>query len=131
MSDIASMVAELAITQAEIEATAKPLYAKANELKFALAAALREQYPEEWGRWERGVAKFLADGIEISLKRVYDTDKLLAEFGEEMPDVVTTETQVVTKANGRKLARLWKDAAYARRLEHTLVQQKPELKVAR
>ena len=123
--DIAKLVGEYVLE----DTLAAKHYAKKKELEYALISALREKYPDEWNRWERGISSFTAEGVTVELKRQYDPDKVRAEFGEERPDLVTTETKVVEKVDGRKIASLWKDAAYARRLENCLIPGTPKVKV--
>ena len=126
MTDIAKLVGEYASKKAQADA----LYREVKELEFEIITALRETYPEEWSRWERGVSSFTAEGVTVELKRQYDTDKVKAEFGEERDDLISREIvpeHVVEKADGRKLAAMWKDAALAKRLEHCVIPQTPKV----
>ncbi len=129
MTDIATMVGELAAKRALI----KDLRSEEKELEFQLISHLRQRYPEEWSRWERGIASFKAEGIEIPLKREYDVNKFRAAFGEEMPQAIDEEhevTEVVpAKVNGRKVAGMWRDAALAKRLEATIMPQIPRVRL--
>lgn len=123
MTDIAKLVGEYALEKT----LADKHYAKKKEIEYELISALRATYPEEWGRWERGVQSFTAEGVTVELKRQYDPDKVIAEFGEERPDLVATETKIVQKVDGRKMASLWRDAAMAKRLEHCVIPQTPKI----
>ncbi len=123
MTDTATLVGRYATLKAQ----ADDLYRQVKDTEYELITALRSEYPEEWSRWERGVESLTAEGVTIPVKRVYDTDKVQAEFGEERPDIIKTETKVVTTVDGRKLASMWKDAALARRLEKCLLVQVPKV----
>ena len=72
------------------------------------------------------------EGVTVELKREYDIDALRAEFSEERNDLITREIvpeHIVEKADGRKLASMWKDAALAKRLEHCVIPQTPKVKL--
>ena len=125
----ATNIRQLAADYAETKQAADNLYRAAKEIEYQLIAAIREEYPDEYSRWERGVQSFKAEGVQIPLKRDYDADKVLAEFGEEFPGLVVTETKTVTKVDGKAAMKLWADAALARRLEKCLVPQVPKVKV--
>ena len=125
-NDIATLVGEYASTKAQADA----LYRRVKELEFELISALREAYPEEWGRWERGISSFKAEGVTVELKREYNIDALRAEFGEERNDLIVSEIvpeHIVEKADGRKLASMWRDAALAKRLEHCVIPPTPKV----
>ena len=123
-------IASLARRYADLKAALDEGYKNLKEIEYQLIAAIRAEYPDEYARWERGVQTVRAEGVQIPLKRDYDADRVQAEFGEEFPDLVVTETKVVKKVDGRKAAALWKDAALARRLEKCLVPQVPRVSVA-
>ena len=126
----ATSIAQLAADYAETKQAADNLYRALKEIEYELITALRTEYAVEWEAWERGVRKFQAEGVSVDLKRQYDVDKLNAELGEEMPELFELVTpEPYLKADGRKLAQLWKDAAMARRLERCLVPQVPKVKV--
>lgn len=124
-SDIGTLAGEMAIVKAE----ADNAYARYHKLEYQLITALRERYPEEWSRWERSISSFKAEGVSIPVSRAYDIEKVRAELGEEMPELIVTETKTTEKVDGRKMAQLWKDAAFARRLEKTLLPPVPKVKV--
>ena len=128
MTDTATLIAEAAAAKAE----ADRLYVRYKDLTYQLIGHLKVKYPEEWSRWERGIASFNAEGVSVEVTRTYDLDKLQAEFGEERPDVIrTTEVpaHTVRSANGKLLQGWWRDAAMARRLENCLLPQVPKVKI--
>ena len=103
-------------------------YKLLKELEFELWSAIRDPYPEEWKLWERGVQSVRVGDVSVEVKRTYSIEALQSRLSEAEFDEVVTE-EVKQKVDGRKLSAWWKDAAKARVLEQTLVQQTPSIKI--
>lgn len=103
-------------------------YKLLKQLEFELWSAIRYQYPDEWRLWERGVQSVRVGDVSVEVKRTYSIEALQSRLSEaEFNEVVTEE--VKQRVDGRKLSSWWKDAAKARVLEQTLVQQTPTIKI--
>lgn len=125
MTDIPALVAEYAALKSE----ADRIWRRVKELEHEIITDLREEFPAAWRDWERGKSSFKAHGITIPVTRQWDASAVKAEIGEERPDIVTTETKIVEKVDGRKLASLMRDEAYAARLEKCMVPSVPKVRL--
>lgn len=127
--------ADMATRYADLKNALDAGYAELKQLEFDLLTRLRAEFPTRWADWERGDGALSAYGLTVPVTRTYDPNALRAEFGEDMPELVDSviSTQMVEKVtvDGRALAKLWKDAALAKRLAATIAPQKPTLKVTK
>ena len=122
--DLGTLIGEWAIADSE----ARAAYARKKEIEFEINVYMREKYPDEYRRLEQGKATmFKAEGVKLSIRRQYDNNLLRAAIGEEYPDAfeqVTTE-----KINGKKLLKLWGDAAMHEKLSDTLIPSPVTVKI--
>ncbi len=123
-TDIGQLVAEWAYNKA----AADKAYAQKKELEFIIQGYMKDRYPEEWSRLERGITTtFTAEGIKFTRTRQYDTDKLRAAIGEDYPAAITRVE--VEKVDGNVVKGLWKDAALAEKLADAVLPAAVSMKV--
>ncbi len=122
--DIGTLLGEWAAAKSEADRH----YARKKEFEFQIIAYLRDRYPDEYARMERGiVTTFTAEGVTLSRRREYDTDALRSVIGEEYP--AAFKEVVTTKVDGNVVKGLWRDAALAERLAETVLPAVPTIKV--
>ena len=125
LSDIAAELASLLDEQARLRD-------EIARTKADIVATLREQYPDEWNAWQRGVRGIKVGMVNIPVSREYDIHKVRSELGETH-DVIREEWEerVIhpAKVDKRKVAGLWKDADMARKLAKCLLPPVPDVKL--
>ena len=118
---------------AAIEQTIADLYKSRDALRYEIIGELREQYPAEWERVveRRQANSFTVGSVTIEMpSRAYDTGKLAKVLSEdEYATVVTTETKVVEKVDGRKMTAMWKDVSRVEALQTAVIPGVPKVKV--
>lgn len=132
MTTATESIAAKAQRYADLKAALDSGYSELKALEYEIIGDLRATYPQEWADWERGARSFQAEGVSVEVKRTYDLNKLWVEFAEELPELFEKVTpEPYLKADGRKLAQMWKQADLARRLEKCVVPQTPKIQVGK